>query len=116
MTAIILMAGYCSFAQTATTTPAPKQTATAKPKHVQNAAAYACPKCFAITKGAGKCEKDGTDKIQLGTYYCPACMKGTGTKAGKCPTCGKATVQMTRKYCAQQLAKLSPKTKDAMKM
>jgi len=36
----------------------------------------------------------------LGTYYCQHCVKATGTKPGKCSTCGGATTQMTRKLCA----------------
>jgi len=28
-------------------------------------------------------------------------MKGTGAKAGKCPACGMASTQMTRKLCAE---------------
>ncbi len=90
-----LTIGFAANAQT-TTTPAKQE---AK-KQVQNPAAYACPKCFHISKGAGKCPDDGTEKVQLGTYYCTHCMKSTGTKPGKCPSCGMETTQITRKYCA----------------
>jgi rubrerythrin len=72
-----------------------------KGQQVANAASWACPKCFAITKDSGQCAMDKTDKVQLGTYYCDHCMKGTGTKPGKCPTCGAPTTQMTRKLCAK---------------
>jgi hypothetical protein len=93
--AAFLMIGFAANAQT-TTAPAQQTTK----KQVQNPAAYACPKCFKITKEGGKCSVDGTDMVQLGTYYCLHCMKSTGTKPGKCPTCGMATTQITRKYCA----------------
>ena len=96
--AAILMIGFAVNAQT--TTPTAPAANVAK-KQVQNPAAYACPKCFKISKGAGQCPDDKTEKVQLGTYYCAHCMKTTGTKAGKCPTCGMATTQMTRKYCAK---------------
>ncbi|MES2004536.1 MAG: hypothetical protein V4450_08445 [Bacteroidota bacterium] len=76
-------------------------TAVQKEKQVQNAAAWACPKCYAITKEGGQCANCKMDKVQLGTYYCTHCMKGTGAKAGKCPTCSMATTQMTRKLCAE---------------
>jgi rubrerythrin len=72
-----------------------------KAKQVQNPAAWACPKCYKITKEGGKCAADNTDMVQLGTYYCEHCVKATGNKPGKCPTCGAATTQMTRKLCAQ---------------
>jgi hypothetical protein len=85
----------------ATTPPAVVKKETAKPKQVQNPAAWACPKCFMITKEGGQCSMDHTDKVQLGTYYCDQCVKATGNKPGKCPTCSKQTVQMTRKLCAQ---------------
>ncbi|SDW96874.1 hypothetical protein SAMN05444410_107181 [Hydrobacter penzbergensis] len=84
----------------AATAPAPA-TAAAKPKQVQNPAAWACPKCYAITKDGGQCASCKTDKVQLGTYYCAHCMKGTGTKDGKCPACGMATTRMTRKLVAE---------------
>ena len=70
-------------------------------KHAQNPAAWACPKCFKITKDGGQCADDHSDKVQLGTYYCEHCMKATGSKAGKCPTCSGPTTQMTRKLCAE---------------
>ena len=73
-------------------------------KHVQNPAAWACPKCYKITKDGGTCADDNTAKVQLGTYYCEHCMKPTGNKPGKCATCGAATTQMTRKLCAQHTA------------
>ncbi len=44
---------------------------------------------------------DHMDKVQLGTYYCDHCMKGTGPKPGKCPTCSKQTTQMTRRLCGE---------------
>ena len=72
-----------------------------KHKHVQNPAAWACPTCFKITKDGGQCPDDKTAKVQLGTYYCEHCVKATGNKPGKCPTCGAATTQMTRKLCAK---------------
>lgn len=103
----MMAVSYIGTAQTTTTTaPAPKQihaalsTKQASAPHVQNAAAWACPKCFAITKDGGTCTHCNTAKVQLGTYYCPSCMKTTGAKPGKCPTCSGATVQMTRKLCA----------------
>ena len=70
-------------------------------KQVQNPAAWACPKCFMITKDGGQCPMDQTNKVQLGTYYCEHCVKATGNKPGKCPSCNGATTQMTRKLCAQ---------------
>lgn len=74
------------FAQQKPATTASAAPATAeKAKHVQNPAAWACPKCYAITKDGGQCASCKTDKVQLGTYYCTHCMKGTGAKAGKCP-------------------------------
>lgn len=79
----------------------PSAASTQKAKQVQNAAAWACPKCYAITKDGGQCASCKMDKVQLGTYYCTHCMKGTGAKAGKCPACGMATTQMTRKLCAE---------------
>ena len=102
-----------SFAQPPATTTATKTVTPAKVKQVPNPAAYACPKCFDITKGAGKCAKCQVDKVQLGTYYCTSCLKGTGNKAGKCPTCNTATVQMTRKYCAAHAAKTGKPKEDA---
>ena len=86
--------------------PAAKDTAhhTMKAKQVQNPAAWACPKCYSITKAGGKCAADNTDMVQLGTYYCEHCMKASGNKPGKCATCGAATTQMTRKLCAARAA------------
>lgn len=96
--AAILMIGFAVNAQTVkTVAPA---TNVAK-KQVQNPAAYACPKCFKISKGAGQCSDDKIEKVQLGTYYCAHCIKSTDAKAGKCASCGMATTQMTRKYCAK---------------
>lgn len=115
LSVIVLMAAVFTFAQPPVTTTPVKTNNAVKVKQVQNPAAYACPKCYMISKGAGKCEHCQVDKVQLGTYYCPACMKGTGTKAGKCPTCSKETVQMTRKYCAAHMAKMD-KPKDNTKM
>ena len=65
-----------------------------------NPAAYACPKCFEVSKGEGNCSKCNVPKMQLGSYYCEKCMKSTGTKADNCSSCKGATTQMTRKYCA----------------
>jgi hypothetical protein len=93
-----LMACFVGFSQQAATQPTQP---VAKAKHVQNPAAWACPKCFQINKTGGKCPTDNTDMVQLGTYFCEHCMKGTGSKPGKCPTCGATTTQMTRKLCAQ---------------
>ena len=76
------------------------QTQQAHVKQVANPAAYACPKCFMISKGAGICDHCNADKVQLGTYYCMKCNKATGSKPGKCATCSGATTQITRKYCA----------------
>ena len=104
---VVMFTAIFSFGQAVTEAPAVKtvKPAAAKPKQVANAAAYACQKCFAISKGEGNCEKCNVAKVQLGTYYCPMCSKGTGAKPGKCPSCSMATTQMTRKYCAKQLAK-----------
>ena len=77
----------------------------AKTKQVANPAAYACTKCFNIEKAEGKCSKCQGEKVQLGTYYCEHCMKASGTKAGKCSSCGMATTQMTRKFCAGKVTK-----------
>jgi hypothetical protein len=94
--------GVMLHAQTAADAPVKKETKEMDKKQgQQNPAAYACPKCFQITKGSGKCQMCKIDKVQLGTYYCPKCIKATGTKAGTCPVCKTATVQMTRKYCAK---------------
>ena len=67
---------------------------------VANAAAFACPVCYQITKEGGVCTHCSADKVQLGNYYCAACKKTTGSKAGACGTCKGATTQITRKYCA----------------
>ncbi len=91
--------GFALQAQTVATAPA-AATTTAKKVQTQNPAAYACPKCFMVSKGAGQCAMCKTDKVQLGTYFCPKCMKSAGAKAGTCADCKGATVQMTRKYCA----------------
>ena len=89
-----------------TTAPATGAKAVAThPKQVANPAAYACMKCFNIEKAAGKCSKCQADKVQLGTYYCEHCAKGTGPKAGKCSACGGNTTQMTRKFCATKTGK-----------
>ena len=61
--------GYALQAQTTTDAATTK---VVKKQQVQNPAAYACPKCFHISKGSGQC-----------------------------PDCKTATVQMTRKYCAK---------------
>jgi rubrerythrin len=87
--------------KTSADTTAAKPVHKEKVKQVQNAAAWACPKCYMITKEGGQCTMDQTDKVQLGTYYCEHCIKGTGTKPGKCPACSATTVQMTRKQCAK---------------
>ncbi len=107
----MLMMVFCSitFAQAPAAAPAAKpamEKKVAHAKQVQNPAAYACPKCYAISKGAGQCEHCKADKVQLGTYYCPACMKSSGAKAGKCAACGGVTAQMTRKLCAKNKMKM----------
>ncbi len=66
----------------------------------QNPAAYACPKCYHITKGEGQCTDCKMAKVQLGTYYCPKCNMAGGSKPGNCSMCKSPNVQMTRKYCA----------------
>jgi hypothetical protein len=80
-----------------------------KVAQVANAAAWACPKCFDITKAGGTCAHDQTDMVQLGTYYCDKCVKATGSKSGKCGTCSNQTVQMTRKLCAKHNGKMPVK-------
>ena len=115
LTCIIMLSAFLMYAQKMTTTTVTKTETPGKMKQMPNPAAYACPKCFDITKGAGKCAKCGVDKVQLGTYYCPNCMKNTGNKPGKCPTCNGATVQMTRKYCAEHGMKKG-KAKEENKM
>ena len=117
LSSIILLAVLFSYAQGKVTDPPVKAPKIENPKKVQNEAAYACPKCYEITKGAGKCAKCNMDKVQLGTYYCSMCMKGTGAKPGKCPTCGMKTTQMTRKYAtAHSGGKMKGKGKDDTKM
>ncbi|MEP6748060.1 MAG: hypothetical protein ABJB86_10060 [Bacteroidota bacterium] len=97
----VLFIAFTGFSQTVTVKDT---TVTAKHKQAQNPAAWACPTCFKITKEGGQCPDDKTDKVQLGTYYCAHCVKATGAKPGKCPTCGGATTQMTRKLCAAHMA------------
>jgi hypothetical protein len=96
----VLCFSYASHAQITATTGKTEKTIVKK-QQVQNPAAYACPKCFHISKGSGQCPDCKIDKVQLGTYYCPKCMKATGTKSGNCPDCKTITTQMTRKYCAK---------------
>ncbi len=116
LSGIIVLATVFTYAQTTpVATAPPKAVPTVKAKQVPNPAAYACPKCYEITKGAGKCAKCQVDKIQLGTYYCTSCVKATGNKPGKCPSCNAATVQMTRKYCAAHGMK-TEKPKEETKM
>ena len=90
----------CSFAQTSPAPVAPNKKAETV-KQTQNPAAWACPKCYKITKDGGSCTDCKVAKVQLGTYYCSHCVKATGTKAGKCPACGAATTQITRKLCSE---------------
>jgi hypothetical protein len=80
-----------------------------KVKQVANAAAWACPKCFDITKAGGNCAQDQTDMVQLGSYYCEKCVKATGDKAGNCSSCSEKTVRMTRKRCAQKNGRMQAK-------
>lgn len=101
-------------AQAADKAPAQEKTA-AKTKQVSNPAAYACPKCFMISKGAGKCDHCQVDKVQLGNYYCGKCQKGTGSKPGTCPDCKGPAVQITRKYCAQHSMKKNEMKKEEKK-
>jgi hypothetical protein len=96
---IVLFFTASGFAQQTAVADSPKHIT--KIKKVQNPAAWACPTCFKITKDGSQCPDDKTDKVQLGTYYCEHCVKATGNKPGKCPTCGAATTQMTRKLCAK---------------
>ena len=106
---LVVLAAMGSTAQT-TAPVAVKKTEAAKPNQVANPAAYACPKCYTISKGAGKCDHCQVDKVQLGTYYCYKCQKSTGTKPGPCPVCKGETVQITRKYCAQHsMNQVAPK-------
>ena len=95
-----------SFAQQ---TPAKDTAQHAVKKQTQNPAAWACPKCYKITKDGGDCADCKVAKVQLGTYYCEHCVKATGAKPGKCPACGGATTQMTRKLCADRTAAMSKK-------
>jgi lipopolysaccharide biosynthesis regulator YciM len=102
--ALTMVVGLAIHAQTAATAPAKPSVSKATDVvkvQTQNPAAYACPKCFKISKGAGQCPDCKVEKVQLGTYYCTKCMKATGAKPGNCPTCNTATTQMTRKYCAK---------------
>jgi len=114
---LLIAASYISNAQTpavtSSTTTTTTQAAAATAKQVQNPAAWACPHCFQITKAGGMCAKCNIQTVQLGTYYCPKCMKGTGTKSGNCPMCGTATVRMTRKLCASHNTSTTPATTPA---
>jgi primosomal protein N' len=74
---------------------------TVQAKKTQNAAAWACPACYKITREGGNCADDKTAKIQLGTYYCQHCVKASGDKPGQCPMCKGATTQITRKLCRE---------------
>ncbi len=89
----------------AKTAKAETKTMVEKTKKVANAAAFACMKCFNIEKTEGKCSKCQSDKVQLGTYFCEHCMKGTGAKPGKCDMCSAKTTQMTRKFCGSKMSK-----------
>lgn len=100
ITFLVLLA-LISFAGFAQQTAAKDSAKVAKAKQIQNPAAWACPTCFKITKEGGQCPDDKTAMVQLGTYYCEHCVKATGNKPGKCPACGAATTQMTRKLCAK---------------
>ncbi|MFL9483517.1 hypothetical protein ACI6Q2_12125 [Chitinophagaceae bacterium LWZ2-11] len=108
----LLMGAFVGFSQQ-TTPPASQPTAKATTKQTQNPAAWACPKCYQINKAGGKCTADNTDMVQLGTYYCEHCVKATGAKPGKCPTCSGVTTQMTRKLCAQHNKDSMPTKKAA---
>ena len=88
------------FAQPPVASPTPGKSSTAKAKKANNSAAYACPMCCNISKEGGKCDHCNMDKVQLGSYYCMHCKKGTGSKPGKCESCNMETTQITRKYCA----------------
>lgn len=95
--------GVAANAQTKTApTPAPVKDMVKKETKPQNAAAYACPKCYNITKGEGQCADCKVAKVQLGTYYCPKCNMSGGAKHGNCTMCKSANMQMTRKYCASK--------------
>ncbi len=96
--AIIMAIG--SFAQPPAAPPASGKMGIAKAKQVNKPAAYACPMCCNIGKEGGKCDHCQMDKVQLGSYYCMHCKKGTGSKPGKCESCNMATTQITRRYCA----------------
>ena len=115
LSVIVMMAALFSQAMSKDSLPPIKTDKAVKINPVQNPAAYACPKCFMISKGAGKCEHCQMDKVQLGTYFCPGCLKAMGNKPGKCPSCQKTTVQMTRKYCAEHHMK-TDKPKSELKM
>ena len=101
--AFVLLAGFTGYAQTTTVKPTKTDSKESNVVKVQtqNPAAYACPKCYKISKGSGQCPDCKVDKVQLGTYYCTKCLKSTGAKPGNCPTCNTATTQITRKYCAK---------------
>ena len=86
-----------------------KKEVVAKPKQVANPAAFACMKCFNIEKAEGKCSICQADKVQLGTYFCAHCQKGTGAKLGKCDMCQAQTTQMTRKFCGSKTGKSDKK-------
>ena len=100
---VLFLAFLCfmvfSFAQTTPAADPTKKVETVK--KAQNPAAWACPKCYKITKYGGSCAYCKVAKVQLGTYYCAHCVKATGAKAGKCPACGAATTQITRKLCSE---------------
>ena len=70
---MVLFFALCfSYALQAQTTATDATAKTAVKKHqVQNPAAYACPKCYHISKGSGQCPDCKVEKVQLGTYYCP---------------------------------------------
>jgi|SRR5579871_4677326 len=104
MKKLFVLASLLTFSVLSFAQQTPADTAKATAKHVQNPAAWACPKCFKITKDGGTCADDNTAKVQLGTYYCEHCVKATGNKPGKCPSCGAATTQMTRRLCASRTA------------
>ncbi|MBS1916231.1 MAG: hypothetical protein JST87_08130 [Bacteroidetes bacterium] len=104
MKKLFVLASLLTFCVLCFARQSPADTTKKVTKHVQNPAAWACPKCFKITKDGGVCADDNTAKVQLGTYYCEHCMKATGNKPGKCPSCGAATTQMTRRLCASHNA------------
>ncbi len=98
---LLFTVGIAANAQTTTApTSAPVKDMVKKEAKPQNPAAYACPKCFHISKGEGQCTDCKIAKVQLGTYYCPKCNMSGGVKPGSCTMCKSPNVQMTRKYCA----------------